>query len=131
MIVPGLFAGFIYAFIVSFGDVPVALFVTGGSRYVTMPVEIFQSLQFDFDPAILALSTLVVVFSAAATLLILVGVSSVGLSSGASVPEILVREVTDWLAQRGYSDLQEVTHTEERLTFALPRELRRELRADA
>jgi 4-hydroxy-3-methylbut-2-en-1-yl diphosphate reductase len=57
------------------------------------------------------------------------GVSTVGLSSGASVPEILVREVTDWLAARGYGDVEEVSHTEERLTFALPQELRRELRA--
>jgi 4-hydroxy-3-methylbut-2-enyl diphosphate reductase len=56
------------------------------------------------------------------------GVSSVGLSSGASVPEVLVRDVTAWLAERGYGDVQEVTHTEERLTFALPQELRRELR---
>jgi 4-hydroxy-3-methylbut-2-enyl diphosphate reductase len=44
------------------------------------------------------------------------------------VPEVLVHEVTDWLAENGYGDLQEVTHTEERLTFALPRELRRDLR---
>ena len=56
------------------------------------------------------------------------GVDSVGLSSGASVPEVLVHEVTSWLAERGYGDLQEVSHTEERLTFALPQELRRELR---
>jgi 4-hydroxy-3-methylbut-2-enyl diphosphate reductase len=56
------------------------------------------------------------------------GVTSVGLSSGASVPEVLVRDVTAWLAERGYGDVQEVTHTEERLTFALPQELRRELR---
>ncbi|HEY3735834.1 MAG TPA: 4-hydroxy-3-methylbut-2-enyl diphosphate reductase [Jatrophihabitans sp.] len=53
------------------------------------------------------------------------GVATVGLSSGASVPEILVREVTTWLADRGYSDVEEVTHTEERQTFALPRELRK------
>jgi 4-hydroxy-3-methylbut-2-en-1-yl diphosphate reductase len=59
------------------------------------------------------------------------GVTSVGLSSGASVPEILVRDVIDWLAAHGYGDLEEVTHTEERLTFALPRELRRDLRAAA
>jgi 4-hydroxy-3-methylbut-2-enyl diphosphate reductase len=58
----------------------------------------------------------------------LVGVDTVGLSSGASVPEILVREVTDWLAARGYTDVEEVSHTEERLAFALPQELRRELR---
>ena len=54
--------------------------------------------------------------------------SSVGLSSGASVPEILVREVLDWLAGRGYAQVEEVSHTEERLAFALPQELRRELR---
>jgi len=59
----------------------------------------------------------------------LVGVTAVGLSSGASVPEVLVREVTEWLATRGYADVQEISHTEERLTFALPQELRRELRA--
>ncbi len=57
------------------------------------------------------------------------GVTAVGLSSGASVPEILVREVCDWLAAQGFGDLQEVSHTEERLQFALPQELRRELRA--
>jgi 4-hydroxy-3-methylbut-2-enyl diphosphate reductase len=58
----------------------------------------------------------------------LTGVASVGLSSGASVPDILVREVADWLALRGFGDLQEVHHTEERLMFALPQELRRDLR---
>jgi 4-hydroxy-3-methylbut-2-enyl diphosphate reductase len=57
------------------------------------------------------------------------GVTNVGLSSGASVPEILVRGVLDWLAARGYGEFDEVTHTEERLTFALPQELRREIKA--
>ena len=55
--------------------------------------------------------------------------TTVGLSSGASVPEVLVGEVMDWLAARGFTDVEEVTHTEERLAFALPQELRRELRA--
>jgi 4-hydroxy-3-methylbut-2-en-1-yl diphosphate reductase len=55
------------------------------------------------------------------------GVDTVGLSSGASVPEILVQEVIDWLAERDYTALEEVSHIEERLTFALPPELRREL----
>jgi 4-hydroxy-3-methylbut-2-enyl diphosphate reductase len=58
-------------------------------------------------------------------------VTVVGLSSGASVPEMLVREVADWLAARGYTDLEEVSHTEERLVFALPQELRRDLRLSA
>jgi 4-hydroxy-3-methylbut-2-enyl diphosphate reductase len=59
------------------------------------------------------------------------GVTTVGLSSGASVPEILVQEVAAWLAERGYGDLEEVNHTEERLVFALPQELRRDLRLSA
>jgi 4-hydroxy-3-methylbut-2-enyl diphosphate reductase len=58
----------------------------------------------------------------------LAGVDTIGLSSGASVPEILVREVVQWLAERGYAELDEVTHTDERLAFALPQELRRELK---
>jgi 4-hydroxy-3-methylbut-2-enyl diphosphate reductase len=59
----------------------------------------------------------------------LAGVTSVGLSSGASVPEVLVQDVVTWLAEHGYGALEEISHTEERLTFALPQELRRELRA--
>jgi 4-hydroxy-3-methylbut-2-en-1-yl diphosphate reductase len=55
------------------------------------------------------------------------GVVSVGVSSGASVPDVLVQDVVAWLAEHGYGDVEEVSHTEERLTFALPRELRREL----
>ena len=61
----------------------------------------------------------------------LAGVNTVGLSSGASVPEVLVREVADWLAARGWTDLVEVAHTEERLVFALPQELRRDLKLAA
>jgi 4-hydroxy-3-methylbut-2-en-1-yl diphosphate reductase len=57
------------------------------------------------------------------------GVESVGVSSGASVPEILVRDVLNWLAEHGYADVQEVTAAEESLTFALPRELRSDLKA--
>ncbi|MFL6160749.1 MAG: 4-hydroxy-3-methylbut-2-enyl diphosphate reductase [Jatrophihabitantaceae bacterium] len=59
------------------------------------------------------------------------GVTSVGLSSGASVPEVLVQETVSWLAEHGYQQVEEVTHTEERLTFALPQELRRELKLTA
>ncbi|MGI8696832.1 MAG: 4-hydroxy-3-methylbut-2-enyl diphosphate reductase [Mycobacteriales bacterium] len=52
------------------------------------------------------------------------GVETVGVTSGASVPELLVTGVLGRLAERGYSDVSEVTAAEERLTFALPRELR-------
>ena len=57
------------------------------------------------------------------------GVSVVGLTSGASVPEILVRGVLEWLADRGYSEVEEVRSAEESLLFALPPELRRDMKA--
>jgi len=52
------------------------------------------------------------------------GVRTVGITSGASVPEILVRGVIDLLAERGFADVQSVTTANETLVFALPRELR-------
>ncbi|STC70102.1 4-hydroxy-3-methylbut-2-enyl diphosphate reductase [Corynebacterium pilosum] len=52
------------------------------------------------------------------------GVTTVGVTSGASVPEILVREVIAWLEERGYGNVEEVTTTTETIQFALPRELR-------
>ncbi len=57
------------------------------------------------------------------------GVSTVGLTSGASVPEILVRDVLDYLAERGYTDVQPVVAAQESLMFALPTEIRRDLKA--
>ena len=53
------------------------------------------------------------------------GVETVGLTSGASVPEELVQGVISWLAERGYPTVDEVHTAEETLTFSLPRELRR------
>jgi 4-hydroxy-3-methylbut-2-enyl diphosphate reductase len=52
------------------------------------------------------------------------GVRTVGVSSGASVPEPLVGELLDWLSARGFADVQPVTLAEETLTFSLPLELR-------
>ncbi|MGD9955414.1 MAG: 4-hydroxy-3-methylbut-2-enyl diphosphate reductase [Candidatus Nanopelagicales bacterium] len=57
------------------------------------------------------------------------GAETVGVTSGASVPEILVDGVLAWLAERGYGDVEEVHSVEERLQFALPPELRRDLKA--
>jgi 4-hydroxy-3-methylbut-2-enyl diphosphate reductase len=62
---------------------------------------------------------------------VLDGVETIGLSSGASVPEVLVTEVLGWLIARGFDQVEEVSHTEERLTFALPQELRREIKSGA
>lgn len=57
------------------------------------------------------------------------GVKTVGLTSGASVPEILVRSVLEWLSLHEFNSVEEVSATEETLLFSLPQELRRDLKA--
>ena len=56
-------------------------------------------------------------------------VTTVGVTSGASVPEILVDDVLVWLAERGFGEVEEVTTANEHLIFALPPELRRDMKA--
>jgi 4-hydroxy-3-methylbut-2-enyl diphosphate reductase len=59
------------------------------------------------------------------------GVDTVGVTSGASVPEELVSDVLSWLAEHGFGEIEEITSADEHLQFALPPELRRDLRAAA
>ena len=54
---------------------------------------------------------------------------TIGVTSGASVPEILVDDLLKHLQSLGYLDVQEVRATEETLLFALPKELRADLKA--
>jgi 4-hydroxy-3-methylbut-2-en-1-yl diphosphate reductase len=59
------------------------------------------------------------------------GATTVGLTSGASVPDELVIEVLDHLAARGFGEVAEVTTAQEKLVFSLPQELKRDMRAAA
>jgi 4-hydroxy-3-methylbut-2-en-1-yl diphosphate reductase len=59
------------------------------------------------------------------------GALTVGVTSGASVPELLVHEVITWLSDHGFKDCEEVRTAEETLMFALPPELRRDIKAAA
>lgn len=59
------------------------------------------------------------------------GVTTVGVTSGASVPEVLVEQVLEWLSTRGFEDVEIVKAAEESIIFSLPKELRRDLRAEA
>ena len=57
------------------------------------------------------------------------GVETVGVSSGASVPEELVNDVLDYLAGREFNDVRTVQTAEEDVQFSLPKELRKDLKA--
>lgn len=57
------------------------------------------------------------------------GVSTVGVTSGASVPENLVQDVLNLLAEYGYGDVEEVVTAEEDIIFSLPKEIRATLKA--
>jgi len=62
VLMPGIFSGGLYAFVVSFTDVPVALFLAASGR-ATFPVELFYSMEQDFNPSALASATLVTFFA--------------------------------------------------------------------
>lgn len=57
------------------------------------------------------------------------GVASVGVTSGASVPEILVKDVLRLLADYGYNSVEEVVTAKEDILFSLPKELRATMKA--
>jgi putative spermidine/putrescine transport system permease protein len=83
IIMPGIYTGCIYAFLVSFGDLPVSLFLAANGM-ATFPVEVFQAMEFDFNPAILATSSLIVVGSIVVMVALqrLVGMETLLRSSG-------------------------------------------------
>ncbi|MEU5156698.1 4-hydroxy-3-methylbut-2-enyl diphosphate reductase [Glycomyces sp. NPDC021274] len=57
------------------------------------------------------------------------GASTVGLSSGASVPDNLVQDVLAHLAERGFTNVEEFEPVTEKIAFSLPRELAKDLKA--
>jgi 4-hydroxy-3-methylbut-2-enyl diphosphate reductase len=57
------------------------------------------------------------------------GASTVGLSSGASVPDNLVQDVLAHLAERGFTTVEEFEPVTEKIAFSLPRELAKDLKA--
>jgi len=77
VIAPGIFTGALYAFIVSFVDVPVAMFLAA-SNATTYPVELFQAMEQDFNPSSLASATLAAGF---AVILVMLAQRLVGLET--------------------------------------------------
>ncbi len=77
IIAPGVFTGALYAFIVSFVDVPVAIFLASPDA-TTFPVELFNAMEQDFNPSSLASASLAAAF---AIVLVFVAQRIVGLES--------------------------------------------------
>jgi putative spermidine/putrescine transport system permease protein len=62
IIAPGMFAGAIFAFIASFDELIIALFIAGATQR-TLPIRMFEGLRLEIDPTIAAVSTMLIVFS--------------------------------------------------------------------
>lgn len=69
IIAPGLIAGAAMAFIISFDEAVISLFVAGSGR-TTLPVEMFRYLQYRSDPAVAALSVMLIAISVALVVVI-------------------------------------------------------------
>jgi putative spermidine/putrescine transport system permease protein len=68
VIAPGIYSGATYAFLVSFSDLPVALFLSSAD-VKTFPVLLFQAMDYEFDPSLLAVATIIIAASFVAMLL--------------------------------------------------------------
>lgn len=66
---PGLVAGMLFAFIVSFDNVSLSLFLTN-ARTNTLPIAILNYVEYNFDPSVAAISTMLIAFSLGAALLV-------------------------------------------------------------
>ena len=60
LIRPGVAAGALFSFIVSFDNVPVSIFLLGAGQ-MTLPVKIFTAIEYGVDPSIAAISTMLIV----------------------------------------------------------------------
>lgn len=62
LIAPGIFAGAVFAFIASFDELIVALFIAGAQGR-TLPMRMFEGLRLEIDPTIAAVSSMLITFS--------------------------------------------------------------------
>ena len=65
----GLLAGAAFAFLTSFDNFPMSLFLAEGEN-ATLPVVVFHFIEFDLKPTVLAMSTLVILFSLVAMVIV-------------------------------------------------------------
>ncbi len=63
ILAPGILSGALLAFLTSFDDVPVALFLGGFEGSTTLPVKILAVIEFSFQPDVLAISSILILAS--------------------------------------------------------------------
>src|SRR5690606_7502691 len=76
ILAPGILSGGLLAFLASFDDVPVALFLGGFEGSTTLPVKILAVIEYSFEPDVLAISSILVL---ASVILVLILERTVGL----------------------------------------------------
>lgn len=83
LLLPGVASGAIFAFVMSFDDIAVPLFI-GGGDVMTLPLKIYTSVEFNFDPDIMAVSALVNLASLILLILVdrLTGLERIATGSG-------------------------------------------------
>lgn len=69
MVQPGIFAGALFAFVMSFDDFAATIFLVSPD-HKTLPIAIYQYMEFNLDPTVSAVSTLLVLLAVAAVILI-------------------------------------------------------------
>jgi len=62
IIMPGVVSGAIFAFVTSFDEVVVALFLSGTSA-MTLPVQMWNGIRFEINPTVAAVSVILIVFT--------------------------------------------------------------------
>jgi putative spermidine/putrescine transport system permease protein len=67
-LLPGIATGGVFAFISSFDNLTVSLFLAG-PRVETLPIRLFAMIEFDLDPSVAAISTVLVLITLAAVVL--------------------------------------------------------------
>jgi putative spermidine/putrescine transport system permease protein len=70
ILLPGVISGGFFAFLVSFDEVPITIFMGGGDAATTLPLKILTSIQYDMSPNVMAIASMIIIASLAAMVVV-------------------------------------------------------------
>jgi putative spermidine/putrescine transport system permease protein len=70
VLLPGIAAGALFAFLISWDDLPIALFMAGGESTTTFPVKVYASIEYSLQPDVMAVSAVIIYASLALVILL-------------------------------------------------------------